>query len=73
MAVRKVINFDLDTKALREHLGEASKGYYKIKRFMLKNGFTHRQGSGYISNDAMDEKDVRFLIEKIKPSMPWLA
>jgi virulence-associated protein VapD len=32
---------------------------------MKKNGFEHRQGSGYISKEAMDDNDTERLNNKI--------
>ncbi len=53
---RKAVNFDLDTNALKQfypvpkHWGRV---YADIKKFMLKEGFKHRQWSGYVSNGNM--------------------
>jgi len=49
------INFDLDTNKLKEHYPNKTytNAYEDIKRFLLKNGFEHRQGSGYISQKEL--------------------
>jgi virulence-associated protein VapD len=67
MAVQKrfkAINFDLDTKKLKEAFGENRyrRGYSLIQRFMTKNGFVHHQYSGYISKSAMSYGDIYILV-----------
>lgn len=47
--MRKAINFDIDTKKYEEFTGKKSPfAYDEIKRFLKRNGFEHRQGSGYV-------------------------
>jgi virulence-associated protein VapD len=48
---RYAINFDLTIAQLRKHYDKdhPKSAYGKIKRYMLKHGFSHRQWSGYIS------------------------
>ena len=56
--MKKAINFDLDTKVLKEIYCKSKnpleylKAYKEIKGFMKENGFSHRQWSGYISKEA---------------------
>lgn len=71
------INFDLDTKKLKDvYVSSTGKkynrAYYDIKAFMKKNGFLHRQGSGYISKEPMTEMAAAFEIKKMGNLMPWL-
>jgi virulence-associated protein VapD len=55
----KALNFDLDTKKLREKFGEKGrrKAYSRVKTFLTKNGFSHRQWSGYASLKPMSNVD----------------
>ncbi|MCM1054027.1 MAG: hypothetical protein NC394_00770 [Bacteroides sp.] len=73
----KAINFDLDTKELKKIYTKQTKkafntAYSDIEKFMLKNNFTHRQGSGYISNEPLSNIDVALLSLKLKSTFPWL-
>lgn len=48
--MRKALNFDLDTKKYEEFTHRpAPTAYAEIWRFLKKNDFEHRQGSGYVS------------------------
>lgn len=70
----KAINFDLDTKALKVYYpGKSYRQAYKdIKKFMLNNGFSHRQWSGYTSNEKMSDSDIQRLAKKLAKTFPWL-
>jgi len=72
--MRKSLNFDLDTKKLKEHYSSKNytEAYNDIKKFLLKNGFEHRQGSGYISKEAMTRIAVTSVIKEINIKYPWL-
>lgn len=71
---RKSLNFDLDTASLIEVFGEKDRrrGYSEIKRFMVRNGFEHRQYSGYVSKERMSYVDTYDLIKALKKHCPWL-
>ena len=73
---RKSINFDLDTNKLKEIYATEEKkfnqAYFEIKKFMKENGFSHRQGSGYISNNPMSDTDVINFIIKLQNRFPWI-
>lgn len=71
---RKAINFDLITVNLKKHFGENNyqKGYYEIGKFMRKNGFEHRQGSGYVSKDKISEHMIKTLAARIRKNLPWI-
>ena len=78
MAVQKrlkAINFDLDTAELRKLFGEAGrrKAYSDVGRFLKKNGFEHRQGSGYQSNGTLSEAEINDIIVSLYESLPWLV
>lgn len=71
------INFDLDTKKLKDIYVQSTgkkynHAYYDIKSFMKKNGFSHRQGSGYLSKKPTTETSATFMIKRMSTAMPWL-
>ena len=69
----KAINFDLDTKALKEYYPKSRRNAYReIGKFLKDNGFSHRQWSGYISNIKMDFLEISKLNEKLWSKFPWL-
>lgn len=69
---RKAINFDLDTNLLREHYGEPyNPAYDEIKRFMLKSGFEHRQGSGYVSKKPMSSYTAVTIVQSLSSNFEW--
>ena len=68
---QKAINFDLDT-AMMNAYGVYPLGYKILQNEFEKAGYTHRQGSGYISNDLLTSDDVYLFIEKITAKYEWL-
>jgi len=72
--MRKSLNFDLDTKKLKEHYPNKNyiEAYNDIKKFLLKNGFEHRQGSGYISEKEISKVKTLDIIKKLNNNHPWL-
>ncbi len=74
---RKAINFDLDTEKLRTYYCKTNndferlKAYNEIKDFLLGNGFSHRQWSGYTSDNPMSKSDVLFVITDLSKKKPW--
>jgi len=73
--MKKSLNFDLDTKKLKEHYQNKNytEAYNDIKKFLIKNGFEHRQGSGYISQKEMTDYKVVKIIEKLGYKYNWLS
>lgn len=77
--MKKAINFDLDTKKLKEvycttnNPLEYLKAYKEIKTFMKENGFSHRQLSGYSSDKPMSKTQVERFVEKLTDEFPWFA
>ncbi len=69
---RKAINFDLDTKELLKHFKNTHKAYSDIKSFMKKNGFEHRQYSGYVSTDLISNTNITILTNKLNKQFKWL-
>lgn len=75
--MRKAINFDLDTKMLKEYYCQITgsnytQAYSDIKNFMAQNHFIHRQGSGYISSIQLDQTQVTRLAMKMQKQLPWI-
>lgn len=71
--MRKALNFDLDTKKYEENTGKHSPtAYAEIKRFLEKNNFEHRQGSGYISKDSLNDGKVFAIIQGMSIELKWL-
>lgn len=69
----KAINFDLDTKALKEYYPKSRRNAYReIGNFLKDNGFSHRQWSGYVSNIEMDSLNISNLNKKLWKEFPWL-
>lgn len=57
--MKKALNFDLDTRKYEKFTKRpAPTAYGKIRSFLKRNGFEHRQGSGYISNKKRKGKNV---------------
>ena len=73
--IRKAINFDLDDKLLQEAYPKPSykHAWDDIKKFMLANGFIHRQYSGYESIEAMTQLKINKLIDDMITALPWLT
>lgn len=67
--MRKAINFDLDTKKLKDAYCvtnrplEYLKAYGEIKDFMKSKGFLHRQWSGYVSKEPLSKAQVDYLVQ----------
>lgn len=71
---KKAIYFDLRTKDLKKYYPSKHyrKAYRDIKHFLLKNGFIHRQWSGYVSKQPMYDTDIDELTIKLSITFPWL-
>ena len=70
--VRKAINFDLDTKVMKEQ-GLYPKGYKLLKKSLKELGFKHRQGSGYVSNDKLDSESINNIIVSVLKENSWIV
>lgn len=71
--MRKALNFDLDTKKYEEYTGrKATTAYKEIKRFLKRNNFEHRQGSGYISMDSLTDGKIFAIIQNMSVELKWL-
>lgn len=72
--MRKALNFDLDTKKYEKYTGKHSPtAYAKIKRFLQKNDFEHRQGSGYISKKSLNDGKIFAIIQNMSIELKWLG
>ncbi len=71
--MKKALNFDLDTKKYIEFTkSKATKAYIEIKKFLKRNEFEHRQGSGYISKYSLSDVKVFAIIQKMSIELKWL-
>jgi virulence-associated protein VapD len=70
----KSINFDLSTERLREVFGGDGrrKAYAQIQRFLMRNGFDHRQWSGYITKERRLYLDIYVIIDALVLRCSWL-
>ena len=46
--------------------------YREIKSFMTKNGFSHRQWSGYRSAEKLTDVQVGLLMLEMREVLPWI-
>ena len=76
---RKAINFDLDTKLLKQYyptknkLFGYTKAYKDIKNFLKSQGFEHRQGSGYVSKEPLNDYGVIQVVNSLSQKFSWLS
>ena len=71
--MRKALNFDLDTKKYEEFTGKHSPlAYAEIRNFLKRNDFEHRQGSGYISKDSLNDGKIFAIIQNMSIELQWL-
>lgn len=74
---RKAINFDLCTDMLKKLYNTSDpfvylKAYREIGSFLKQEGFTHRQWSGYVSDEKLSDVDVFNITYKLNNALPWL-
>ncbi|TLD80753.1 vapd [Helicobacter sp. MIT 11-5569] len=70
---RKAINFDLYTDELKKSFLDTREPYNQIKRFMLENGFEHRQYSGYVSKEPMSDRRILKMVRKLSKELAWIS
>lgn len=70
----RAINFDLKLKFLRSYYPKKNilNAYRDIKSFMMKNGFSHRQWSGYRSDEKLTDRQVRNLMLQMRNELTWI-
>ena len=74
---KRAVNFDLNTAELKKIFSSQSplaylQGYRQIGRILKKNGFTHRQWSGYISKEPMTTMQILQATRKLDNALPRL-
>ncbi|HIY00463.1 MAG TPA: hypothetical protein IAA26_01220 [Candidatus Blautia faecipullorum] len=71
----KALNFDLDTHQLEKHYPGSNyrKAYKDLRRFFKRHSFSHRQGSGYISDEKLSTADIYDLMEELSYEFPWIG
>lgn len=70
----KAINFDLKIESLRQYYSpnHPKQAYREIKKFLISNGFSHRQWSGYRSKNRLSDYDIISLVDEMFGKIPWL-
>lgn len=78
---KKAIHFDIDEVLLKKHYpyhdqkhgSNNYKNVYKmIGRILCKEGFEHRQYSGYISKEPITDAKLTYVVRKLAGELPWL-
>lgn len=71
----KALNFDLDTRQLQEHYPGANyrQAYDDLRRFFKRHQISHRQGSGYISDNKLTTADIYDLMDELSQQFPWIG
>ncbi len=69
----KAINFDFDTNKLKTYYPRYQQAYYDLMAFFKKNDFSHRQGSGYVSNNKITSVDIVDLIGSLRDTFDWVS
>ena len=71
----KALNFDMDTHQLKAHYPGANyrQAYDDLRRFFKRHGFSHRQGSGYLSYQRLGTADIFDLMDELSRQFPWAA
>lgn len=74
----KAINFDLETKRVKEIFNSNSpyiylKAYQLVSKFLKSNDFKHRQFSGYISSKKMSDAEILNIAYKLNDELPWFS
>ena len=71
---RKALNFDLSSERLRDRFGEKGRrgAYAKIENYLTKNGFEHRQWSGYASAKPMSYIEIYDIVGGLVDECKWL-
>lgn len=72
---RKAINFDLNDNLLKRNYPSKSyrNSWRDIKGYLVKNGFSHRQYSGYVSQDCIEMSEVAHIIGMMSRKWSWLS
>lgn len=65
----------MDTHQLKAHYPGANyrKAYDDLGRFFKQYHFSHRQGSGYISDTKLSTADIYDLMDELVQKLPWVG
>lgn len=67
------ISFDLKQKELDEHYEKhKSSAYREIRDYLKKNGYEHKEGSVYHSNNEISTAKFLKMVEDMNEKFPWL-
>ena len=69
----KAINFDLSVHELEKYYPDYRQAYHDINIFFKKQGFEHRQGSGYVSKKKLTQADIIDLLDVMNTELPWMS
>lgn len=71
----KALNFDLDTHQLKTYYpGPDYRHAYKdLREFFKHHHFSHRQGSGYMSDNKLGTADIYDLMDELGQQFPWVG
>lgn len=71
----RYFSFDLSIKLLEQYYPKAdiNKAWSDILKHMTANGFDHRQYSGYLSQNKLDEAQTFDVAFRLFNSLKWLA
>jgi len=73
MALRKQISFDLDTKVMKQILGNSyTNTYEKIRKHFNENGFHGQEGSTYSSDTSIEFLDVVSILYDMLEKYPFM-
>lgn len=68
-----VISFDLIVKECKAVFdGSRSKAYSILKKELAEHGFTHDNGSGYISEKGLSRLELLDSLNNVITRQPWL-
>jgi len=70
----RAFNFDLKIKLLKKYYPKKNilGAYRDIKSFMFKNGFSHRQWSGYRTDEKLTDRQVQIIMLQMRKELPWI-
>ncbi|MCD8131701.1 MAG: hypothetical protein LUE16_10595 [Lachnospiraceae bacterium] len=70
----KALYFDLCVRRLKDYYSKTNPlgAYKKIRNYLLKRNFTHRQYSGYHSEYKTTDLEIFDQVLKMSGEMPWL-
>ena len=72
---RYAFNFDLDTSKLKQYYPNPNwrKAYDDLHIFFKERNFSHRQGSGYLSDNLLNDADIVKISKELGQKFSWLS